>query len=145
MLTIPPVPAGFERHFRQSAVTDPWEPLYSRRTDAAVIIGLYLAASHTNSRGFAHGGVITSLADNAMGLSCGQALGTGFSLLTVSLAIDFLGLARLGQWLSFETEFVRAGKTLSFAQCFVKADGIVCARANASFRALALTKVSEVA
>src|SRR5713101_6907570 len=31
---------GFKRHFRQSPLTDPWEPLYSKRTDKAVIIGL---------------------------------------------------------------------------------------------------------
>ncbi|HKO72820.1 MAG TPA: thioesterase, partial [Bradyrhizobium sp.] len=33
------VPEGFERHFRQSPLTDPWEPLYSKRTEKAVIIG----------------------------------------------------------------------------------------------------------
>ena len=34
------IPAGFEPHFRKSPLTDPWEPLYSKRTDKAVIIGL---------------------------------------------------------------------------------------------------------
>ena len=45
------IPAGFEPHFRKSPLTDPWEPLYSKRTDKAVIIGLRLAKPHTNSRG----------------------------------------------------------------------------------------------
>jgi hypothetical protein len=36
------IPDGFERHFRQSPFTDPWEPLYSKRTDKAVIVGLRL-------------------------------------------------------------------------------------------------------
>jgi hypothetical protein len=34
------IPEGFEPHFRKSPFTDPWEPLYSKRTDKAVIIGL---------------------------------------------------------------------------------------------------------
>ena len=34
------IPAGFEPHTRKSPLTDPWEPLYSKRTDKAVIIGL---------------------------------------------------------------------------------------------------------
>ena len=34
------IPEGFEPHFRKSPMTDPWEPLYSKRTDKAVIIGL---------------------------------------------------------------------------------------------------------
>lgn len=132
-LTIPP---GFERHYRQSPVTDPWEPLYSRRTEGAVVIGLVAEAAHTNSRGFVHGGLISALADNAMGLSCGQVLGDGSSLVTVNLTVDFLGTARIGQWLEFDTIFVKPGSTLCFAQAFVTADGEPCARANAVFRTL---------
>ena len=37
------IPAGFEPHFRKSPFTDPWEPLYSKRTERAVIMGLRLA------------------------------------------------------------------------------------------------------
>ena len=69
------VPEGFEPHFRKSPFTDPWEPLYSRRGEKSVAIGLRLAKPHTNSRGLIHGGLIASLADNAMGYSCSQALG----------------------------------------------------------------------
>src|ERR1700732_548249 len=91
------VPDGFEPHFRKSPLTDPWEPLYSKRTDKAVIIGLRLARPHTNSRGLIHGGLIAALADNAMGLSCGVRLeGGGSRLVTVSLAIDFIGTAQVG-------------------------------------------------
>ena len=127
------LPAGFARHYRQSPLTDPWEPLYSRRTEGAVVIGLEATEAHTNSRGFVHGGLISALADNAMGLSCGRVLGDGASLVTVNLTLDFLGTARIGQWLEFKTEFVKPGRSISFAQCFVTADGKPCARANATF------------
>jgi uncharacterized protein (TIGR00369 family) len=127
------VPEGFERHFRQSPLTDPWEPIYSKRIADAVIIGLRLAAPHTNSRGLAHGGLITTLADNAMGLNCSVKLCGGARLLTVSLSIDFIGSAHVGQWLAVETDVIKAGGTLCFAQCFVTADGVNCARANATF------------
>ena len=128
------VPDGFERHFRRSGMTDPWEPLYSLTTDAAVIIGLVAGPAHANSRGFVHGGLISALADNAMGLSCGLKLDGRGGLVTVSLAVDFLATARIGQWLDFVTHFVKAGATLCFAQSFVNADGAVCARANATFK-----------
>ena len=130
------IPDGFEPHYRQSPLTDPWEPLYSRMTDEAVIIGLRATAAHTNSRGFVHGGLISALADNAMGLSCGHRVEGGASLVTVNLTLDFIGTARIGQWLEFRTEFVKPGTTLSFAQAFVTADGEPCARANAVFRVL---------
>ncbi len=128
------IPEGFAPHFRRSPLTEPWEPLYSRRTGTAVILGLRLREAHTNSRGLAHGGLISALADNAMGLSCAQQLPDGAAPLTVSLSVDYLGSARPGQWLEFDTTFVRPGGTLSFAQCFVTADGVPCARANATFR-----------
>ena len=80
-MTATAIPEGFERHFRQSPLTDPWEPIYSKRTAEAVIIGLRLATPHTNSRGLIHGGLIAALADNAMGLSCAaRALNSGFAL-----------------------------------------------------------------
>ncbi len=129
-----PIPAGFQRHFRQSPVTDPWEPIYSRRTEGGVILGLVAEAAHTNSRGMVHGGLISALADNAMGLSCAQRLGPDASLVTVNLTVDFLGAAQIGQWLEFDTVFVKPGGTLTFAQAFVTADGEPCARANGVFR-----------
>jgi uncharacterized protein (TIGR00369 family) len=135
-MTEPNIPEGFERHFRQSPVTDPWEPIYSRRTGDAVVIGLRLAVPHTNSRGMAHGGLITTLADNAMGLSCGLRLHgkpEGTRLVTVSLAVDFIGPAQIGQWLAVETDVIKVGGTLCFAQCLVTADGKTCARANGTF------------
>ena len=128
------IPPGFQRHFRQSPLTDPWEPIYSRRTDSAVVLGLVAEAAHTNSRGMVHGGLISALADNAMGLSCAHRLEPDASLVTVNLALDFLGAAKIGQWLEFDTVFVKPGSTLAFAQAFVTADGEPCARANGTFR-----------
>jgi acyl-coenzyme A thioesterase PaaI-like protein len=129
-----PIPEGFEPHFRKSPLTDPWEPIFSRRTPEAVILGLRLAPAHTNSRGFAHGGLISALADNAMGLSCGARLEmTRAGLVTVSLAVDFMGRAAIDQWLEFRTDFVKTGRVLCFAQCFITADGKPIAKASASF------------
>jgi uncharacterized protein (TIGR00369 family) len=128
------IPQGFEPHFRKSPLTDPWEPLYSKRTDKAVIIGLRLARPHTNGRGLIHGGLIAALADNAMGYSCLQVTGATSSLVTIGLAVDFIGTAEVGQWLAVETEVIKTGSTICFAQSLVKADDVVIARANGTFR-----------
>jgi uncharacterized protein (TIGR00369 family) len=128
------IPAGFEPHFRKSPFTDPWEPLYSRRTEKAVHLGLRLAKPHTNSRGLIHGGLIASLADNAMGYSCVQAMGWTASLVTISLGVDYVGTAEIGQWLAVECDVIRTGSTICFAQSLIKADDVVIARANGTFR-----------
>src|SRR3569623_3715573 len=123
------IPEGFEPLFRKSPLTEPWEPLYSKKTDKAVIIGVRLARPHTNGRGLIHGGLITSLADNAMGYSCALETDWKTSFVTVSLTIDFVGSAEIGQWLAIESDVIRAGKTICFAQCLTKADDVVIARA----------------
>jgi uncharacterized protein (TIGR00369 family) len=128
------IPEGFEPHFRRSPLTDPWEPLYSKRTDRAVVIGLRLARPHTNARGLIHGGLIAALADNAMGHSCAQATGWTTSFLTISLAVDFIGSAEIGQWLAVESDVIKTGSTICFAQSLIKADDVVIARANGTFR-----------
>jgi len=135
-MTSADIPEGFEPHFRKSPFTDPWEPLYSRRTERAVILGLRLAKAHTNARGLIHGGLMAALADNAMGYSCAQATGWRSSFVTISLAVDFTGSADIGQWLAVESEVIRTGSTICFAQCLVKADDAVVARANGTFRAV---------
>src|ERR1700757_467526 len=103
-------PEGFQPHDRKSPLTDPWEPLFARKTDDRVVLGLTVGAPHTNSRGFLHGGLIAALSDNAMGLSCGQVLRReGYdaaSIITVSLAVDYMGRAAIGDWLAFDTDFV---------------------------------------
>ena len=131
------IPEGFAPHPRRSALTAPWEPIYAHHTADAIILALRAGTAHTNSRGFVHGGLMCALADNAMGLSCGMAMPQTGGLVTVSLSIDFLSPAKIGQWLSFNTSFVKRGGTLCFVQCFVQADNTVCARANATFRVLA--------
>jgi len=128
------IPEGFERHDRKSPVTEPWEPIWRRFSGDTVVLGLRAATPHCNGRGFVHGGLISALADNAMGLSCVRKLGEVSSLVTVNLTVDFLASALTGQWLEFDTVFVKPGGTLCFTQAFVTADGQPCARANAVFR-----------
>ena len=134
-MTITDIPEGFERQSRQSPLTDPWEPIYSKQTPDAIILGLRLAKPHTNGRGFAHGGLIAALADKAMGHSCGHKMrGGAYSLVTVSMAIDFISSGQIGRWLAVETDVIKTGSTLCFAQSLIKADDAVIARANATFR-----------
>ncbi|MBR0784686.1 PaaI family thioesterase [Bradyrhizobium iriomotense] len=133
-MTSADIPDGFEPLLRKSPLTEPWEPLYSKKTDKAVIIGLRLAKPHTNGRGLIHGGLIAALADNAMGYSCAQATGWTTSFVTVSLSVDFVGSAEIGRWCSIESDVIKTGKTICFAQCLVRADDAVIARASGTFR-----------
>jgi len=132
-------PEGFQRHARRSGLTNPWEPIYARHGPGMVALGLWAGQAHVNSRGFVHGGLISALADNAMGLSCGEALRAAGSetagLVTVNLSLDFVGSSEVGQWLEIRPTVIRAGRSLCFASALVMADDGVCARASAVFKA----------
>jgi uncharacterized protein (TIGR00369 family) len=133
-------PAGFGPHFRKSPVTDPWEPLYSRVGPGLVEIGAVVKSAHCNSRGFLHGGVVAALADNAMGLAFGFARreqiegASGTGALTLSLSLDYVAPAKLGQWLQVTPRLLKAGRSIGFVDALVTADGETIARASATFR-----------
>ena len=133
-MTSTAIPEGFERQSRRSPLTDPWEPIYTKQTPDAIILGLRLATPHTNARGFVHGGLIAAMTDKAMGHSCAHKMHNTHSLVTVSMSIDFISSAQIGQWLTVETDVIKTGSTICFAQCLVKADGVAIARANGTFR-----------
>lgn len=133
------VPAGYSPHFRKSPLTDPWEPLFSKIGDGSVAIALRVRPAHCNGKGFLHGGLISSLADNAMGLSVveqlkAQGIDRARGGSTVSLAVDFLASAQIGQWVEFVPRVLRIGGSLGFADCLVLADALPIARGNATFR-----------
>ncbi len=134
------VPEGFVPHSRKSPLTDPWEPLYARQASDRLLLGVLVRSEHCNSRSMPHGGFLAALADNAMGLSVGVRLTTARQpaggLVTVSLTLDYLGTAKLGQWLEFDTDFIKLGRSICFAEATVRADGIPVARARATFKVL---------
>ncbi len=128
------IPAGFAPHPRRSPVTDPWGPIWYRQDARAWVLGITIADAHCNSRGLLHGGVIAALADNAMGLSVVVCSDTPVSPVTVALNVDYFGMAKIGQWVTFETQFVHVGGSLATTTLLVLADGVAVAKAGATFR-----------
>ena len=133
------MPVGYRPHTRRSPLTDPWEPLFARETTDAVQLALEIRDVHCNSRGFAHGGLISSLADNTMGMSAvrfaRQQMGAEkANAVTVALTLDFIDAAKIGDCVEFHPAVLKVGRTLAFADCRVVCGERLIARASASFR-----------
>lgn len=132
------VPEGFSPFTRESPLLAPWKPLFARQGEDRVVIGLTIAEPHCNSRQTAHGGLLAALADQAMGMSASLALRDAglpvANLWTTSMTVDYLGAARLGQWLEFDTVFTKGGRTSCHAEADIRADGKTVARARGAFR-----------
>jgi acyl-coenzyme A thioesterase PaaI-like protein len=151
------VPAGFEPYVGRSSFADGWRPLYQRLSHGAVEIGLFLGPPHCNSRGIAHGGLIMTLADNAMARAVERAaeprplapaeprpLAAVSSVVTVHLDVDFVLPGEVGQWLVLAATSTSAGRSLRFAQCSVTAGGELAARASGIYRAVSAGGTSRV-
>ena len=135
------MPEGYQRHTRRSPLTDPWEPLFARETVDAVQLALDIREAHCNARGFAHGGLISSLADNAMGLSAvrrarQQPGAEKAGAVTVALTLDFIDTAQVGDCVEFCPVVLKVGRTLAFADCRVVCGERLIARGSATFRML---------
>jgi uncharacterized protein (TIGR00369 family) len=77
--------------------------------------------------GYAHAGVVSTLADHAAGAAATTAVAEGNSVLTADYSIHLLRPGG-GKVLEAHGEIVRAGQTLIVAQADVWAQGKFCAR-----------------
>jgi uncharacterized protein (TIGR00369 family) len=131
---MPTIPADFQPHYRKSPVTDPWEPLYSRRRLDGLDLLFAVRAAHCNSRGFLHGGVLASLCDNVMGLSLGAVLdNANANIVTLNLTLDYLGSAKIDDIVLIEPRVIRAGGSIGVCDALTKSGDKIIARANATF------------
>jgi acyl-coenzyme A thioesterase PaaI-like protein len=81
----------------------------------------------------AHGGLVVTLADIALGKTGEWLSDPPVSLLTASLTIDLYSAARLNDWLEAETDVTRVGRRIAFANCYLRVDAATIARASGVF------------
>ncbi len=81
----------------------------------------------------AHGGFLATLADSAFGATIKRELGLPVPPITVSLAIDYTGAVREGDWVEAHVEVYKVGKRLSNANCLVKVGERLVLRASGVF------------
>lgn len=127
----PTVPPDFEPYVRDSAFTDLTGPYYVKSEGAVLYLGMYIAPRHINRVGVAHGGILMTLADNALGDAVIQSFDEPVSVVTVSMSSDFISAAQLGEWIVAEAEVHRRGRRLIFAECLVRAGERKILRASA--------------
>jgi len=114
------VPAGFKPLPAASPFNELVGPLYEKRGEGVVALGLRVENKHANSRGICHGGALATLADLALGYGMIAKMGGargGF--VTAHLAVDYAGAASVGDWIHSEVEVQRVGSRLAFANGYL--------------------------
>lgn len=129
-------PTGFGPIFRSSPVLDALGGFYSRGSGPTLEIGLRVGERHTNSRGTLHGGVAATLADAAIGYLLAFKSDPPTRLVTVSLTVDYVAAANIGDWVDVRLEGHDATGRLVFATATLVVGARVIARARAVFSAV---------
>ncbi len=127
------VPAGFERLKRGGPYMANLGDLYCSREGGAIIIGMRITENHTNMRGIAHGGMLASLADSALGLGLTMHCEGRQSFVTVNLSTDFIDAARPGDWVEAHVDIQKLGGRVAFANCQLQVRGKRILRASGVF------------
>lgn len=117
------VPDGFEPLFRTSPFLDLIGPLYYRKAGDGFVVGLRVLPKHANARGAAHGGLLLTLADVALGYRTAFSQTPPAALTTISLSADFTAAARVGDWVEVHVDIQRLGERLAFANAYLTVDG----------------------
>ena len=126
-------PPGFEPLFRTSPFLDLLGPVFYRRSEKTFIVGLRVAEHHTNARGTAHGGLLLTLADVALGYVPAFSADPPLSLTTANLSADFAGHAKVGDWLEAHVDIQKIGSRLVFANAYLLVGAERIARVSAVF------------
>jgi uncharacterized protein (TIGR00369 family) len=120
-------------------------PLFQKDAPhGGVVIGLRIADKHTNMRGIAHGGMLVTLADSALGRNMHLTRKPSAPMVSVNLSTDFLGAAKVGDWLEAHVEIRKHGARLSFAECQLVVDGKVVVRCSGVFAVVGSAANKEV-
>src|SRR3954463_6991028 len=132
MQTAPP--PGFGPLFRTSPFLEMVGPLFYRRDpERGLVIGLRVAEKHANARGVAHGGLLVTLADIALGYRTAFGQDPPEGLITANLTADFAGAAKIGDWVEAHVDVQKIGARLAFASVFLRVEGERIVRASAVF------------
>jgi uncharacterized protein (TIGR00369 family) len=120
-----PARAGW-KIIKQAGFGDLAGPIW-RHGDAR--FGFLVAPKHLNFNNIVHGGMLTTLADQAMGMTAQRATGSKPHA-TIELNIQFIGAVRFGEFVEAHCEVVRLTRAIIFMQCRLVVGARVVANAT---------------
>src|SRR6185369_5021135 len=99
-------PEGFEPVVSKGGFMIHNGPFYERvRTDGVVERCFWATPSHTNGFGLVHGGMMATFMDGLLAQAVVR--GAGARAVTVNLSLDYLRMARAGEWVMGEARLLR--------------------------------------
>ena len=130
---VPAPPAGFILSQGRGAFSARNGPYFHRPEPGETVEQAFFAlARHTNGIGIVHGGMLSAFADGLLAGAVGR--GAGKIAVTIHLSIDFLHMARKGDWVMGEARMSRATRDVAFADGRLQVRGVDIVRASGVFK-----------
>ena len=129
---IPDPPEGFIRSDGRGPFSTHNGPYFHRLSEDLVEQAFYALPRHANGIGIVHGGMLSAFTDGLLAMAVGR--GTRKVAVTIHLSIDFLHLAREGDWIIGEARMSRATRDVAFADGRLHARGVDIVRASGVFK-----------
>ena len=99
--------------------------------DGQIVLELTVDERHVNLYNICHGGVLTIMADTAMGAAC---LALGKKVVTISLTIEFMHAVSYGSTIFTRASVLHDGRKTMTCECeMLNADGKLFAKVHAIF------------
>lgn len=128
------VPAGFKQAPDMGGYNDTIQPFYYSRENDELRMGFEVQTQHCNVAGICHGGALVTFLDNVLAMGLSHHLGVMEFRPTINLTTDFVGAAKLGQWIQSKTDFVHTTASLGFITATLTGPDGPVARANGQFK-----------
>jgi uncharacterized protein (TIGR00369 family) len=130
---IPEPPAGFVRSENRGAFSTLNGPYFHKAGGGDTVEqAFYALPRHANGIGLVHGGMLSAFMDGLLANAVGR--GTGKVSVTIHLSIDFLHMARQGEWVMGEARMTRATRDVGFAEGRAQVRGVDVVRASGVFK-----------
>lgn len=128
------VPAGFEVMPEGLGFTNHVGPVYWGERGDQFVLGFRVLDKHSNPAQICHGGMLMTVMDMGLGIGIANFIDkAGFSP-TMSLSVDFLAPARVGDWIESRAHFAHATRSRCTVHgVMIGPDGPVL-RANGTFK-----------
>ena len=108
------IPEGFEPSGFSGRYLGHVGPYYLKKSGDGWLTAIHMEDKHINYVDIAHGGVLTTLADVTLSLQAHRSEEPPLNVTTIALTTNFLGPAKLGDWLIGEARIDRKGKRMIY-------------------------------
>ena len=129
----PPPPEGYILADGRGSFSTRNGPYFYRLSEGATSEQAFFAQHrHSNGLGLVHGGMLSAFLDGVLAGAVWR--GTEKTGVTIHLSIDFLHMARVGEWVMGEGRMTRATRDVAFAEGRAHVGGRDIVRASGIFK-----------